>query len=78
MLIRTSSLNKQTKKPRNKLSNTENWWLTKGREVGAMGKIGQGDKEVYASSYKISHKDAKYSIGNIVSNIVVTLYSDRW
>ena len=30
-----------------------------------------------SSSYKISHGDVVYSVGNIV-NIVVTLYGDRW
>ena len=34
--------------------------------------------EVQTSSYKISHRDVMYSSGNIVSNIVITLYGDRW
>ena len=25
-----------------------------------------------------SHDDIKYSIGNIVNNIVITVYGDRW
>ena len=27
---------------------------------------------------KLSHGDVMYSIGNTVSNIVITLYGDRW
>ena len=29
-------------------------------------------------SYKISHGDVKYSIGNRVDNIVITMYGDTW
>lgn len=34
-------------------------------------------EKVPTSSYEISHKDEKYSIGNIVDNIVMTLYGAR-
>ena len=43
-----------------------------------MGETGEGDQEVQTSSYKISHWDVMYSIGNIVNNIVITLYGDGW
>ena len=29
-------------------------------------------------SYKISHGDVKYSIGNSIDNTVITIYSDMW
>ena len=42
-----------------------------------MSEIGEGDEEVQTSSYKIHEsQDAMYSMGNIVNNIAVTLYSD--
>ena len=37
---------------------------------GGSGKIGKGDSDMQTSSYKISHRDEKYSIGNTVNNIV--------
>lgn len=40
--------------------------------------LGEDKKIVLTFSYEISHKDAIYSIGNSFSNIVITLYSDRW
>ena len=36
-----------------------------------MDETGEGDEEVQATSYKVSHKDVIYSIGNIVNNIVI-------
>ena len=45
---------------------------------GRMGEICEGNYEVQTSYYKTSHGDEKHSIGNIVSNIVITLYGDRW
>lgn len=36
-----------------------------------------GEKEVTVSSYRISHRNGKYSIGNTVSGIVMVLYGDR-
>ena len=41
------------------------------------GTSSEGGPEVQSSSFKVSHVDAKYSIGNIVNNIVVTLCGDR-
>ena len=44
-----------------------------------MGEIGEGNKEVKPSSYKISEwGEWKYNTGNIVKSIVMTLYVDRW
>ena len=36
------------------------------------------DLEVQTSSYKISHRDKIYDSGNIVNNVIITGYSDRW
>lgn len=41
-----------------------------------MGEMGEDDKEVQMSSYKISHRYERYSKGNIVNNIVTTLVTD--
>ena len=30
------------------------------------------------ASYKNSHRDVKYTIGDTVGNIVITMYGDRW
>ena len=30
------------------------------------------------SSYKIGHRDEKYRIWDMVNNIIITVYSDRW
>ena len=46
-------------------------------ESGGMSEIGERDKEVQTCSYKVN-EDEKFSIKNIVNNIVVTLYGDRW
>ena len=32
----------------------------------------------YKLSFKISHRNEKYSIGNIVNDTVMILYGDRW
>ena len=46
------------------------WWISE---------IGEGYLEVQTSSYKINKSwDVTQSIGNIVNNIVITLYCDRW
>ena len=41
-------------------------------------KMREVNYEVQTSSYKISHGDEMHSKGNIVNNIVITLYGDRW
>ena len=38
-----------------------------------MGEIDEADSRVQTSSYKISHRDAMYNIGNTVHNIVITV-----
>ena len=38
-----------------------------------MGKIGEGVEEIQSFSYKISHGNVQYRIGNIVNNMVTTL-----
>ena len=38
----------------------------------------EGEGEVQTSSYKVSQGDVMYSIGNIVNNIVITSYGNRW
>lgn len=34
--------------------NTEKWWLPKERRVGGTGKMGEGDREIQASSEGMS------------------------
>ena len=47
-----------------------------GRDVG---KIGEGDTEVQTSSCKVNKPcDVTYSMRNMVNDIVMTLYGDRW
>ena len=45
---------------------------------GRGGEMSKGDQEVQTFSYKISYVNVMYSTGNIVSNVVVTLYGDGW
>ena len=46
-----------------------------GVAVGEMGEKGEGIK-----MYKLQnvHRDVKYNIGNIVHNIVITMYDTKW
>ena len=43
-----------------------------------MSKLDEREWEIQASSYGISHRNKRYSIGNIASGIVIALYGDRW
>ena len=44
-----------------------------------MDEINKGGQEAVTSSYKINKSwDAIYIIENIVNNIVISLYGDRW
>ena len=52
-----------------------NWCLSEGMVVGGMG---EGDQGGQTSSYRISHGEVMYCIGNIVNSIVTVLYGDRW
>ena len=47
----------------------------KGLEGGRLRKIGEGDENIQALSYKTSHGDVTHII---VNSIVKTLYGDRW
>lgn len=58
------------------ITENKNGWLLE-RSGWGMGRRGEWDSEVKTSSYKISHRDKKYSIGNMVSNIVILLCGDR-
>ena len=52
-------------------------WLSEGREW-RMGKMVKGIKGYKHPVIKsVSHRDEKYSIGNIVNNMVI-MYGDRW
>lgn len=46
--------------------------------IWRMSEMGKGGQEIQTSSYTISPGDVIYSIGNIVSNTVLSLYGDRW
>ena len=52
--------------------------VSRGEVGGGRSEIGEGDYEGQTSSYKISHGNVMYIIGNTVNNIVRTLYGDRW
>lgn len=43
-----------------------------------MGKMGEGERKVQASTQGISHRGERYNVGNTVSGIAVALYGDRW
>lgn len=49
------------------------------RGVGGMDETGEGDKEIKTSKFTINKSQFKKdSTGNIVNNIIVTLFSDIW
>ena len=51
----------------------------RGAGCGKLGETGEGIKKYKLPVIKqISHEDVRYSIGNTVNNIVITLYGDRW
>ena len=63
------------------MGNTAGWRGTKGGE--RIGDIcnGVNNKNKSKSEKKLflnSHGDVKFSIGNIVNNIVITMYGARW
>ena len=43
-----------------------------------LGKMGEGEWEIQASSYGISHGNKRHSIRNRVDDIIIALYGDRW
>ena len=45
---------------------------------GGMGNMGKGEWEVQASSYRVSHRDERSRVGNIVSGSAIALHDDRW
>ena len=47
--------------------------MPEGRVLGVLGKKCEG-----IGSYKNSHRDVKYNIGNVVNNIVITMDGARW
>ena len=48
--------------------------MPEGKEGEVVGEIGK--QKVQTSYYTIRHKDAVYSIGNIVNNILIPLVTD--
>lgn len=65
---------------RNKFEDTENK-LMLNRWEGCGGewvKKVKGIKEVQIAGYKISHGAVKYSVRNIVNNILINIYGARW
>lgn len=62
---------KQTKHKQARLIDTKNRLLIAIVEGGWKGgKIAEGDLEVQTSTYKISHEDVIYGMGNVVSNML--------
>lgn len=47
-------------------------------EVVRFGEKDEGIKSVQTALYKDSHSNVKCSVGNVVNNIVTTLYTARW
>ena len=48
-------------------------------EGKGMGKIGEEAKrQKFPVTKWTNHKDEKHIIGNVVKNIVITLYGERW
>ena len=64
---------KQTHKHRERT-----WWQPEGRRLGVVSRAVNyfGDEEAQTSSDELNG-DEKYSVENIVNNIIITLYSDR-
>ena len=48
--------------------------IARGKEGWDLGKRGEGEWEIQASSYGIIHGNKRHSVGNIVNDIVTTLY----
>ena len=67
------------KQNRNRLINTENWWLPEERQCGEVGKNSQKGLKWYKLQVikQISHRGLTYSIGNIFNNIAITSFGDR-
>lgn len=58
--------------------NTENKLMNaRGEEGGGMGKMGEGETEIQASSCGLSHWDKRHSIRERVNDTVIALYGDR-
>ena len=51
--------------------------VPEGREVG---RVGEKVKGLWSTNWQLwnSHGDVKYSRGNIVNNVVITMYGGRW
>ena len=55
-----------------------NWWLPEERRGGWVKEV-EGIERCQLSVIKgISHRERKYSIGDTVNNIIITVYGDRW
>ena len=66
------------KQNRNRLIDTENILMVARWSGGwRMGKKGEGIKK-YKLVVTEYHEDVKSSLGNIVNNIVITMYGVRW
>ena len=49
-----------------------------GMRLLGLGEKGERDSDGQIGSYMNSHRDVEYSAGNIVSNVVITLYGASW
>ena len=78
LYVESKEQNKQTHKTRNKPGDTENKLkFAKGEGVGGLGVKGEGLNSTNGQ-LRSSHRDVKYSTGNTVNNIVITVHGARW
>ena len=69
-----NNINKQNK---NRLIDTVNRLMVpEGRGLGRLGAKGEGIERY--RQLQNSHGDVKYSIGNIINNVVITMYDAQW
>ena len=70
--------NKVNKQNRNKLTERTNWRLPDGTEVVRFGEKGEGIKKGQTARHRNRHSKVKHSTGNVVGNIVITMYAASW
>ena len=70
-------MKKQTKGRFRPINTESDLMVARGEGPRGMGKMGEGEWEIQASSYEISHKNKSQSIENIVNHTAAALYGDR-
>lgn len=49
--------------------------LQRGERIG---KMGEGEWQIQASIYRVSHRDERCCTGDVVNDLAMVLFSDRW